>query len=263
MGCNMASMEFSDIELSPEGIEQDVKDFYKPTEGGFAASGFLCEFLGIGFDEDAAAHRFYRKWMSSCARPASPDTCIDPRCLYDDCFETNKKSEEIKICEAREHVCHDPSKSKPSLSYAQIITRAIRTSKAGKLTLSEIYKWIEDSFEYYRHANPVWKNSIRHNLSLNKCFKKVPRDPGTRGKGGRWMLDYDFLSKEDFKRRRKAKHYDFAASERSESSGSGDCLNDEREGGSCDSEPSPKDLVRHMKKFMVSEINPSKNVNKI
>lgn len=261
MSCSTAFAELFDIEPSEESIEQDMKGFYKSIEEDPMTSDFLCELSGIGFDGDGAIHRFYTKWISSGMRPPSPDTCIDPRHLYDDCFETKEKNEKTRIYETKEYACRDASKSKPALSYAQIITRAIRTSKVGKLTLSEIYKWIEDSFEYYRYANPVWKNSIRHNLSLNKCFKKVPRDPGTRGKGGRWMLDYDFLSRDDFKRRRRAKNYDTGGMERSESSG--DCSQDEREDRFYNAEMSPKGLIGQMKKFMASEINPSKNVNKI
>lgn len=83
---------------------------------------------------------------------------------------------------------------KPPYSYSQLITKAIEESENGILTLSEIYKYIKDSFEYYNKADNTWQNSIRHNLSLNKVFKKVPRPTNKPGKGGYWMIDYDYIA---------------------------------------------------------------------
>ncbi|KFZ67910.1 Forkhead box protein J1, partial [Podiceps cristatus] len=94
---------------------------------------------------------------------------------------------------------------KPPYSYATLICMAMEASKKPKITLSAIYKWITDNFCYFRHADPTWQNSIRHNLSLNKCFIKVPREKGEPGKGGFWKLDpqyADRLKNGAFKKRR-------------------------------------------------------------
>ncbi|XP_036403762.1 forkhead box protein J1-A [Megalops cyprinoides] len=84
---------------------------------------------------------------------------------------------------------------KPPYSYATLICMAMQASKKTKITLSCIYKWITDNFCYFRHADPTWQNSIRHNLSLNKCFIKVPRQKDEPGKGGFWKIDPQYADR--------------------------------------------------------------------
>ncbi|KAI9099775.1 hypothetical protein DFS34DRAFT_615960 [Phlyctochytrium arcticum] len=83
---------------------------------------------------------------------------------------------------------------KPPYSYATLITYAIQTSSDKRLTLNDIYNWILENYPFFRTAGCGWKNSIRHNLSLNKAFSRVPRPANEPGKGSYWTIDMDALN---------------------------------------------------------------------
>ncbi|KAI0320698.1 hypothetical protein OF83DRAFT_1052614 [Amylostereum chailletii] len=82
-----------------------------------------------------------------------------------------------------------PPGSKPFYPYSTLIRYAIKGSPNQKLLLEDIYYAIESRFPYFRTAPAGWKNSVRHNLSLNPCFEKVARPLTDRGKGSYWTVN--------------------------------------------------------------------------
>ncbi|GES66984.1 forkhead box protein L2 [Aspergillus terreus] len=79
--------------------------------------------------------------------------------------------------------------TKPPYSYATLIGMSILRAPNRRLTLAQIYKWISDTFRYYKNSDAGWQNSIRHNLSLNKAFIKQERPKDDPGKGNYWAIE--------------------------------------------------------------------------
>ncbi|XP_006642836.1 forkhead box protein N2 [Lepisosteus oculatus] len=85
--------------------------------------------------------------------------------------------------------------AKPPYSFSSLIFMAIEGSPHKQLPVKEIYQWILSSFPYYRLAPAGWKNSVRHNLSLSKCFLRVGREQGRSvGKGSLWSVAPEYRS---------------------------------------------------------------------
>ncbi|XP_075897917.1 forkhead box protein P1-like isoform X2 [Nelusetta ayraudi] len=73
---------------------------------------------------------------------------------------------------------------RPPFTYASLIRQAIFESPRRQLTLNEIYNWFTRNFAYFRRNAATWKNAVRHNLSLHKCFVRLENV-----KGAVWTVD--------------------------------------------------------------------------
>ena len=79
---------------------------------------------------------------------------------------------------------------KPPYSCATLIFMAIQASERRKLRLSSLYEWFREHFSYYRSRKTnSWQDTIRHTLSVNEGFIRVPKEKGESGKGCFWAVD--------------------------------------------------------------------------
>jgi hypothetical protein len=77
--------------------------------------------------------------------------------------------------------------AKPPKPYLEIIADAILSCNVKMMQLHEIYNFMESKYSYFaKNVNKSWRNSVRHNLSLNECFVKAGR--GSNGKGNYWRI---------------------------------------------------------------------------
>ncbi|KPP69236.1 forkhead box Q2-like [Scleropages formosus] len=122
--------------------------------------------------------------------------------------ESERSEEENEEGEGKEDGEKESSSSenpqdKPTQSYIALISMAILASEEKKLLLCDIYQWIMDHYPYFKNKDKNWKNSVRHNLSLNECFIKAGRSDN--GKGHFWAIhpaNIQDFSKGDYHRRR-------------------------------------------------------------
>ena len=113
----------------------------------------------------------------------SPYSAMSPGISPNMALMINRRSEKAY----RRNYTH----AKPPYSYISLITMALQSASSKMMTLSEIYNWIMDLFPFYRQNQQRWQNSIRHSLSFNDCFVKVPRSADKPGKGSYWSLHPD------------------------------------------------------------------------
>ena len=122
------------------------------------------------------------------------------------CFEKNQdiKTEMSGIVKRK---LAKSTNEKPPHSYIALIATAILKSPEKRLTLSEINDYLVQHYSFFQGPYKGWRNSVRHNLSYNKCFTKILKDPSRPwGKDNYWTISSlnDYLQEDgSFRRRRR------------------------------------------------------------
>ncbi|XP_069779370.1 forkhead box protein P1-like [Narcine bancroftii] len=127
--------------------------------------------------KDSAHGNEVSDWVKICALPPAMDNPSDQRRSEKEGRRHptghNPYLEYYRVCNAR-----------PPLTYAALIRWAILESPNRQLALNEIYRWFTSRFAYFRCHTTTWKNAVRHNLSLHKCFVRLEDM-----KGAVWTVD--------------------------------------------------------------------------
>ena len=66
-------------------------------------------------------------------------------------------------------------------SYTEMIATILLSDASTAKALQDIYMLMERKYPFLEQRGHSWKNSVRHTLSFNECFLKIPReDSGQR-----------------------------------------------------------------------------------
>uniref|UniRef100_A0A3P8U1W9 Forkhead box protein M1 n=1 Tax=Amphiprion percula TaxID=161767 RepID=A0A3P8U1W9_AMPPE len=154
--------------------EQGPNKFILLSGNGSRDSGGFCQPDGGPLDDSLTNIQWLGK-MSTCTFEADPSKQMPLK------ENQNPPAQTFQVKAVQQAMAE-----RPPYSYMAMIQFAINSRKSRRMTLKEIYMWIEEHFPYYRDvAKPGWKNSIRHNLSLHKMFI---RETSPDGKVSFWTI---------------------------------------------------------------------------
>ncbi|XP_055324165.1 DEP domain-containing protein DDB_G0279099 isoform X2 [Sitodiplosis mosellana] len=155
------------------------------------------------------------------------------------------------------NVPYDPfihTNNKPPLSFSSLIFLAIEDAKEKALPVKEIYAWIVKHYPYFKTAPTGWKNSVRHNLSLNKCFQKVEKAPNM-GKGSLWRVEQQYKQNLIIALTRSSYHPNTSAMEKATASLKNTPISPESPSLKSNKRPLDAELFPRLSKFMANMQN--------
>lgn len=94
---------------------------------------------------------------------------------------------------------------RPPIPYSVLICEALKSKPARLMTLQEIYDWFEQFHPFYCENNHNWRNSVRHTLSSNRMFKRIPRYNNASGRGSMWALADEVSEKQESRLHKRRK----------------------------------------------------------
>lgn len=142
---------------------------------------------------------------TSCEQTLHTRICLQPRCCELGLSMASRQSSctQPRSTSLEEQVLITPDSFlpiydrpyQPPFSLSKLIKMSILNSPSNRLKLNQIYKWISETYPFYKSSDATWQNSIRSTLSVSKIFAREGRSEGDRGLGGYWTIQEDARSR--------------------------------------------------------------------